>query len=234
MKKISTEIIKYQNNDPFPEKLTQQIEYIYKEIDNKVYQDNKTLIQKSTYIKELVSLIRNRFNMNIVLDEELHVFYPAAIIPFFGDYLADISSAKKLGADVLSKLFSFADITKHVNEIEKERKAYLNSLHNRKGYIDLKNARVGGYLSEVKHYLIIDFFNLKALDITPSEATAVILHEIGHAFSGLEYHHKLESTNSTIADILNELNKNIINLKEERIKLDELKNKNLIKVKKNI
>ena len=205
---ISQEMIQYQNNDMFPQKLTEKIEYIYKEIDNGLYLDNKNLIDKSGYIKEIQTLICNRFNMNIVFDKELHVFYPAAIIPFFSDYLSDLSSLKNIGSDKFSAIFKFNNVFKHVNEIEKEKKTILAKLHNRKGYIDMKHARVGGYLSEIKHYLIIDFFALKDSEIVPSELTAIILHEIGHAFGGLEYHHKLETTNSTIADILNEMNNN--------------------------
>lgn len=208
MKTISQEMIKYQNSDTFPQKLTEKIEYIYKEIENNIFMDNKTLIEKSGYIKEVQTLICNRFNMNIVFDKELHVFYPAAIIPFFSDYLSDLSSMKNIGSDKFSAIFKFNDVFKHVNEIEKEKKAILTKLHNRKGYVDLKNARVGGYLSEIKHYLIIDFFALREQEIVPSELTAIILHEIGHAFGGLEYHHKLETTNSTIADVLNEMNNN--------------------------
>ena len=206
MKTIAHEMIAYQNDDDFPDKLTAKIEFIYKEINNKVYQDNKTLIEKSSYVTDIENLIRNRFNMNIVFDKEFHVFYPAAIIPFFGDYLSDLNNLKNLGSDTVSSLFKFNDIIKHVNKIEKEKKEMLSKLHNRKGYIDFKNARVGGYLSDIKHYLIIDFFSLIALDITAKELTAIILHELGHAFGGIEYHHKLETTNSTIADILNEIN----------------------------
>lgn len=205
---IAHEMIKYQNNDTFPEKLTQKLEYIYKEINNNIYLDNKTLIEKSSYIKDIEELIKNRFNMNIIFDKELHVFYPAAVIPFFSDYLSDLNSLKKIGSDILSSLFKFNDVFKHIKQIDKEKKDILTKLHNKKGYIDLKNGRVGGYLSEIKHYLIIDFFALKNSDVTVEELTAIILHEIGHAFSGLEYHHKLESTNSTIADILNEINNN--------------------------
>lgn len=208
MKTISQEMIKYQNNDTFPQKLTEKIEYVYKEIENNIYMDNKTLIEKSGYIKEIQTLICNRFNMNVVFDKELHVFYPAAIIPFFSDYLSDLSGMKNIGSDKFSAIFKFNDVFKHVNEIEKEKKIILAKLHNRKGYVDFKNARVGGYLSEIKHYLIIDFFALRQSEIEPSELTAIILHELGHAFGGLEYHHKLETTNSTIADILNEMNNN--------------------------
>lgn len=53
---ISLELIDYQNNDPFPGKLAKLIEGVYKEIDNKVYMDNKTLIEKSTYIKDIEKL----------------------------------------------------------------------------------------------------------------------------------------------------------------------------------
>lgn len=208
MKTISQEMLAYQNGDSFPDKLTEKIEFIYKEINNKVYQDNKTLIEKSSYVKDIEILIRNRFNMNIIFDKEFHVFYPAAIIPFFGDYLSDLNNLKNLGSEVVSSLFKFDDVIKHVNKIEKEKKEMLNKLHNRKGYIDFKNARVGGYLSDIKHYLIIDFFSLIDLEITPKELTAIMLHELGHAFGGIEYHHKLETTNSTIADILNEINNN--------------------------
>ena len=208
MKTISQEIIKYQNNDIFPQKLTEKIQYVYKEIENGLYMDNKTLIEKSGYIKEIQILICNRFNMNIVFDKELHVFYPAAIIPFFSDYLADLSSLKNIGSDKFSTIFKFNDVYKHIGEIDKEKKAILAKLHNRKGYIDMKNARVGGYLSEIKHYLIVDFFALKNAEIEPLELTSIILHEVGHAFTGLEYHHKLETTNSTIADVLNEINNN--------------------------
>lgn len=205
---ISQEMIRYQNNDTFPQELTAKIEFIYKEINNGLFMDNKTLIEKSGYVKDIQTLICNRFNMNIVFDKELHVFYPAAIIPFFSDYLSDLSSLKNIGSEKYSALFKFNSVYKHVGEIEKEKKAILAKLHNRKGYIDMKNARVGGYLSDIKHYLIIDFFALKNSEIEPSEMTAIILHEIGHAFGGLEYHHKLESTNTTIADVLNELNGN--------------------------
>lgn len=208
MKIISQEMIKYQNNDTFPQKLTEKIEYIYKEIDNGIYMDNKTLIEKSGYLKEVQTMLCNRFNMNIVLDKELHLLYPAAIIPFFSNYLSDLSSMRNIGSDKFSTIFKFNEIHKHINEIEKEKKTILAKLQNRKGYIDLKNARVGGYLSEVKHFLIIDFFNLKNNAITPSELTAIIFHEVGHAFAGLEYHYKLETTNSTITDIINEINKN--------------------------
>jgi hypothetical protein len=206
---IALELIDYQNNDPFVSKLESTLESIYKEMDNKIYMDNKTLVEKSTYIKDIEELIKSRFNMNVTFEKSLHVISPAAIIPFFGDYLREAKEINRFGSDLVSKMFNFQDVVNRINVITKERKKILDSLHNKKGYIDLKNARVGGYLSELKHFIIIDFFFLKNnFDISPRELTAIILHELGHAFTGLEYHHKLETTNSTIADILDNLNNN--------------------------
>lgn len=207
MHSIALELIKYQNNDKFAEKLSAIVDNIYTEIDNNLYKDNKALIEKSSSIKKIESLIKSRFNLNMVLDKELHVYYPAAIIPFLSDNLTSIDQLNRIDYASIKEMLS-GNIFKHIKDIEKEREKYLQRIHNRKGSVDLKNARVSGYLADVKHYLIIDFFSLKDLDLTPGETAAVILHEIGHAFVGLETHHRLESTNSTIADIVDNINNN--------------------------
>lgn len=207
MFKLSSETISYQNNDLFPNKLEGYITSIYKDIDNGAYKDNKDLILSSPYIKKITTLINERFNMSVVFDPELHLYYPAAIIPFFGDYLRDINNIKNLDSK-LSGLFGFNNIVKHLQDMEKDRRIVLERIHNKSGYVDIKAARVGGYLSLIKHYLIINFIDLKELNITPSETVAVILHELGHAFSGLESHHRLEMTNTAIADILADINNN--------------------------
>jgi hypothetical protein len=210
VKNISLEIISYQNKDSFPVKLTSIINSIKKDIDNRVYKDNNEIMNKSPYVSEIEKLIKERFNLNIVMDKKLHMFYPAAIIPFFNDYIGDYTSLKGIGADVFSKIFQYGNISSHVNSINKEKTKILNQLHNKTGTIDFKKARVTGYLSKIKHFLIIDFTDLFGLGLTSEEITSVILHEIGHTFTGLEYHHKLETTNSTIVDILNEINNNNI------------------------
>lgn len=67
---------------------------------------------------------------------------------------------------------------------------------------------VGGYLADVKHILIINFFKLKMDGLSSEEVAAVITHEIGHAFDGLSAHYKMHTTNSAIMDTLNQLNEN--------------------------
>lgn len=208
MKQIATEMIQYQNDDRFPSDLTKLIDAIYQEIDDNVYKDHTALTKGSKHIKAIEKLIKHRFNLNIVFDPELHEYVDAAIIPFQSDYLLEVSQVDKINPSVLGGLFGGADIFKHIRQIEKERSDYLKKIHNQRGSINLKYARVSGYLADVKHYLIINFAKLKSIDITSEELMAIILHEIGHAFTGLENHHRLITTNTTIADILDELNKN--------------------------
>lgn len=208
MKPIATEMIHYQNNDKFPDRLTAIVEGVYQQIDSKKYKNNRDLLSKSEFAPLIQKLIRERFNLNVEFDVEFSEYYMAAIIPFMSDYLSASSSLNNLGPKVLSDLFSGINIYKHYQQIEKERETYFARIHNRKGFVDKKNARVGGYLSDVKNYLLINFFTLKAEQMTPREVTAIITHEIGHAFTGLESHHKLTTGNATIMDVLDNLNRN--------------------------
>jgi len=208
MKSLALELIDYQNKDKFPEKLTNIIEDIYKEIDDQKYTKNIELIGKSENARRIEKLIRERFNLNVVFDKEFSEFYMAAILPFMSDYLSASSTLNNISTKIFSDLFSGINIYKHYHELETEREKYFKRIHNRKGFVDKKNARVGGYLSDVKNYLLVNFFMMKAEDITPAEAAAIITHEIGHAFVGLETHHRLTTTNSTIMDIMDNINKN--------------------------
>jgi len=217
-KNISLELIDYQNKDNFPNEVNSLVEFIYEEIDSKVYKNNKELITKSNHVKKLVSTINKRFNLNIQLDSELGVLTPAAIIPFLSDSVLNSKSLNGLDISFFKNLFSGVNIYKHLNSIIKEREELYKKIHNKKGYVDLKNARVGGYLSSVKHTLILNFFILKELDISSKEFTAILVHEIGHAFTGLETHHNLTTFNSTILDTLDKINKNKENVIDYRFK----------------
>ena len=204
------EMIKPQINDSFPKELTKILNRIYLEINNQIYLNNQSLVEKSSYIKEIETLIRSRFNLNVKFDKKLHVFYPAAILPFFSDYMKNLNGAHNFTVSDFINFFNYTDLLKHSNDLSKERDKLIKSLHDKKGYVDIKNARVGGYLSEVPHYIIVDFFTLIQLEITAEEMSAIIIHEIGHAFTGLESHFKLVKFSSMISDVMNEMNnKNI-------------------------
>ena len=224
-KKILTaETIQYQYKDYFPPELNKYVTAIYDEIDNDVYTNNKELLTNSPNVKNMISCINERFKTNIQIEPIFTLLSPAAIIPAFGDYLNDYSNVQKLDISSIFKYFmnfnEYGKLVKKIEEVTKEREAIIKSINGKKGYIDLKNAKVGGYLSELKHYLIIDFYELKSEGMTTNELTAIILHEIGHAIDGMENHYKLEKFNLTILDIIKEINKNNIDRAEYIFKND--------------
>ena len=206
--RLAGETIAYQR-DPFPEKLRETIASIYAEIDNNDFSDNKDLLINSKSLVKMVKLIRDRFGINLCIEPLFSDLSDAAIIPSFGDYLKDYQGLEKfdLGSSI-KEFFGYEGrmkLVKRLEALQKERTAMMAKIENRTGEIDFKNAKVTGYFSELPHYLIINFFECKSNGLTPFELAAVVMHEIGHAFSGMENHHKLEKYNITIKQICDEI-----------------------------
>lgn len=208
MQPLAMEIIDYQNGDQFPIKLQAVIDEIYTDIDSGRVKSNQKLITETEHSKRIVKLIRDRFNLNVELDAVLANYLPAAILPFSGDYLASVNGVNGLTTSSLSELFGSTNIFKHIKAMEKTRDDYYKRIHNRNGFADTKHARVGGYLADVKHYLILNFFVLKDIGLTSKEVVATIIHEVGHAWEGLESHFRLMTNNRSIVEVLNDLNQN--------------------------
>ncbi len=205
---LAREMIRDQINDPIHKDISAAVFDIYRDIDNKEYTDNAAMLRKSPFAKELLTLIKKRFGLTVEYSSVLSGIYGAAIVPAMSD---TINSSKLENGFTLSKMlkgFNPGTYLKEVNRILKSREEDYKKISEKTGYVDIKRARVGGYLSEVRHFLLINFFGLKAAGVTPEEMSAIILHEVGHAFTGLESHHKLNSTNATIFDIIGDINNN--------------------------
>ena len=182
---LSLEAIYFQNKDNFGEKAERFISNIYDEIREKKFKTNADLINASKNVKALENLIRERFNLNLLfspsLSEELCTFAILMPEPSFLD-----EAIKPLSQSSYNKIIKYLD---NVRKLIKKSE-------NKKGSIDLKNARVSGYLSKIPAYLIIDFINAEGFyGLTEKEFLAIMLHEIGHMFTFLEYHYRLEKTN---------------------------------------
>ena len=204
---LALETIDYQIKDSFPPALVSLVEQIYDLIDRKKLRNTSKVIGVEGYTQEIEKLIKSRLGMNVKFTKELHVFAPAAIIPFFGDYFRNAREMSKFKAGKGQSLFSFSHkAMAEYKELEKHRKQVMKKLDGRTGHLDTKTAKVSGYLSDIPHYLIADFVWMKDYGITPSETTAILLHELGHAFDGLEEHNRVEQTNRSIYDVLSELN----------------------------
>jgi len=98
---FSLEQIYFQNNDPFKESLIGLVSNIYKAMDKKVVKNNTDILKNSTYGKELVKLIKDRFNLTVELDDKLSMLLPAAIIPFSSDYLLATKGVNQFSTNFL-------------------------------------------------------------------------------------------------------------------------------------
>lgn len=210
MKVFSFETIDFQNNDKFPDIMSSIVASIYSDIESGLLKTHKELVKHPTYCADIEKAIRARFNLNIVMERNLSTYMVAAIIPFSNDKLTNVGNVNNVSPNTIIEAFNTRGIFTHVNKILKEREEYRKRIHNRTGFVNNKLARVGGYLADVKHHLIVNFHKLKKMGLTPEEVTSVILHEIGHAYTGLENHYKFHTSNAVISGILDDMNNNKI------------------------
>jgi hypothetical protein len=203
---FSLETIQYQHKDRFVSQLQGLLATVYTSLKAKEYKTTNQLIAKHPAIPQLETLFKDRLGLNIEITKDLYVLSPAAIVPFFGDYLRGY---KTMGFyQTFGSGIRFGDILKKIETIEKSKLTAMKKAHNQTGYVDLKHAKVGGYLSALRHYLLLDFVWMYQMEITVPELAAIITHELGHAFDGLEEHYRLEKTNRAIFDILCDLREN--------------------------
>ncbi len=96
----------------------------------------------------------------------------------------------------------------------KDQQAILDKAQNKKGTVDLKKAKVSGLFSEYKNKLFLNFHvMITQFKLTTPELTAIILHELGHAFYICEFSDRLETTNQVLANVAKEL----LNKKEKNL-----------------
>jgi len=88
-----------------------------------------------------------------------------------------------------------------IGEIIPEQNKFIKEAINKKGFVNLAKAKVGGMFSDYSHNLYINFELAQKYNFTPPESTAAILHEIGHLFTACEYSDRIDTTNQILADI---------------------------------
>jgi hypothetical protein len=88
----------------------------------------------------------------------------------------------------------------------KDEKKILTESLGSKGTVDLKEGRVEGIFETYVHTLYLDLNILfKVYRLTADEATAIVLHELGHAFTYYEYSNRLSNTNQLLAQLANDI-----------------------------
>lgn len=174
---VSTESIAFQN-DVF----AKQIEDIIKEIESKSVNLNRQQIQKSPAIKQLEKLVFGRLGIKITI--ETNTTCPGAIMVF-----------------PVNRNHVLLNPGVRDNYSEKEQARLTKEFNELKGYVSLKDARVGGIFSTYMHKLYCDIPGNIKMGLTAGEITAIILHELGHAFTYYELSDRLMTTNQILADL---------------------------------
>ena len=180
-KKLGFESIQFQNKN-----FGKELEMYITAFRAKTYTASKA--QASSEKKQLESFILDRLGLKINLKLDTNVL--AAIeLPllehnhiFFGDLVKQFISAES------------PEIWKKVKDQEK------------KAFVDLENARIGGLYSSIPCKVYLSWNDLM-LDkrTSDSEVTAIFLHELGHGFTTFEYMTHFVRTNQALASIANDL-----------------------------
>lgn len=181
---LSLEMIDFQN-DSFGSDIELIVSKIKEDIDDGLLTKNEQ-IEKSKHLKDLSSLIEKRLGLKTKFIVNSGVI--AGVLPFY-------SNKNHI---FIHKMYRGEFTIKEQEEILKES-------NNKKGYVDSAKAKVGGIYGDYVNRVYINFKNLFALRLSTSEITAIILHELGHAFYVCEYADRLESNNQVLANVARQL-----------------------------
>lgn len=134
-----------------------------------------------TYCKDIEKIIHGRVGLQVELIPNQHLASILAV-PFTKSHVFNDPSLFKVAAEEAKDI----------------------------GYVDLDKAKVSGIFSKFKNKLFINFVQMTTqYHLSPGEITAVILHELGHAFGYCEFSDRLETTNQILANVAKEMsNKN--------------------------
>lgn len=175
---FANEMIEFQDDQ-----FGHQLEGLFTEIKNTYIKPdiNMPAAMADKFASRMSKMIFDRFGLKCKVVYNEHM---AAIMPLYAN-----------------RNHVFLDSWNKGAEIEDQIK-FLEKLKNQRGYIDLAKAKISGRYSEYEHTLYVnydDFFSANML--TPSEATGITLHEIGHAFYNISHSDRWHSANQILADL---------------------------------
>ena len=203
-KRISLEMIDFQY-DNFGADLELIVLEIQKKIIDNVYKDAKAT-EVSKEVRDLTNIIFERFGLKVKIYCNSK---QAAILPFW-----------------INKNHILLDASSRGDFSIKKQDLIIQTLHERKGTVDIHKVKVSGIFSEYENLLFINFHILFGIfKLSVPQMVSVILHEVGHAFTACEYSNRLETTNQVLQNISQDIVKNKANASSIYI-FRELKNIN--------
>lgn len=195
VRKVSNEAIHYQADNPADE-IAKRIREIREQMRESDYPYKKWIQDGMTVdvneIGTLLGYIKKRFNVTIKLriSPDLAAYYSS---PFY-----DLNSVlEKVNFEI-----GFFNTPSFDICLQNMR----NNLANNMGYIDLKNAKLGGQFTKVSHSITMGSLILLSDEYcSEEEAAALLLHEIGHIFTSYEWLANTLTTNAAIKMAVNDI-----------------------------
>jgi hypothetical protein len=182
--KIGLEMIDFQK-DSFGKDLEIQITEVVNKIKDRTYRHPDD-VEDSKEVKSIASLIFKRLGLQvkIICDGPL-----AAVLPFYSN-----------------RHHVFVDAMWRGEFYIKEQEKILKKASIQKGFVDSKNAKVGGFFSDYVCPLYVHFHaQVLDFDMSAAEIAAIIMHELGHAFTACEYSDRLDTNNQILTAVAQEL-----------------------------
>jgi len=182
---LSQETIDFQLNDPFPKECDAIIESIFNKIESlgKTRDYCTYTFACNNEIEQLQDLIFKRFGLKNRINCDNNPGLSGAVkIPFGHQNIF----FKRQYLDIFQS--SGKDKVKLDKKINTE--------------VDLKSVRAKGELAETPIEIYLNFQYFFNTGATNKETTAILLHEIGHVFTFIEYGYALESGNVALLNLV--------------------------------
>lgn len=186
LSRLGLEMIDFQK-DGFGKVLENFFKQIDTDIKNNEYRNRKEL-HDSDYPQQLEKLVFSRFGLKIHVNMNTDCL--GAIMPYYAN-----------NQHVLAAYWvrEYIDDDADFNKIRKD-------ITNKTGFIDLKKAKLGGIFSVYVHECWLDVYNMVTFyKMAPGHMAAILLHEIGHAFTYYEYADRLTRTNQVMLNLTEHL-----------------------------
>lgn len=216
---LSTEMIAYQKNDYVVNALVEQFTELVETIKDIMPMDNTSIFRSSrclTIIDRIDAIIRERFGITVKHLKCDGIGYAVYPVPpknynvLFGDVVEIYEAVKEATEEYDGRVRdkdsmrsadsekNFIDMhTTIVDNIHKlDKHMYGNNIK-----IDLQRAKITNLPNDYFVYLNVDLFLLVVdIGMNPRELTAALLHEVGHAFTHIEYSYRGIHNTSVLLD----------------------------------
>lgn len=216
---ISKETIAPQPNDYIVGKLEELITNLYKAIDS-----GEQVGTRANLINEISSSLTKRFGVPIkVLDsnnkelctfpvmfKDHHTFLYEATVGELSDDIKSIYGSAKRGDKNIKDMTmintsNLADTKALTNKLLENYKIAENLKAFENITIDVNKAYIKGIDKDVLAPMLIDFEWVHTeCKITPIETVAVMMHEMGHIFTWIEYNRKMVKNTTVLLETLKE------------------------------